>query len=204
LWKGQTLLDFYTQLLAGQAEQLRTVSNYLVVDAFFAKHGFVSALQQKRLHLIPVCGLMQPCGICTADPNQSRPADSAHMPARSMPDNPIRCIGSVLNRVHAAYQAVLYSKSLKTALKVTLIDHLADDGSLKSVQILACTDTALSGRKIWHYYRLRFQQEFLFRDGKQHLGLGQCQSPHAGRINFQVNFQVNFALTVLSIAKVFH
>ena len=24
-------------------------------------------------------------------------------------------------------------------------------------------------------YRLRFQQEFIFRDGKQHFGLGDCQ-----------------------------
>lgn len=83
---------------------------------------------------------------------------------------------------------------------MVLVHHLAADGSVKSVQILACTDTELPGEKLWHYYRLRFQHEFVFRDGRQHLGMGHCQSRHQGRMAFHVNF----ALTVLSIVKVVH
>ncbi len=50
--KGQTLIDFYTRLLVVQVGQLTALSKYLTVDAFFAKHGFVSAMQQSGLQVI--------------------------------------------------------------------------------------------------------------------------------------------------------
>ena len=49
-------------------------------------------------------------------------------------------------------------------------------------------------------YAYRFQQEFLFRDAKQQLGLTHCQAYSKEKINFHVNT----ALTVGSLAKVAH
>lgn len=49
-------------------------------------------------------------------------------------------------------------------------------------------------------YKLRFQQEFLFLDGKQFTALTQGQSRQRERLLFQFNF----SLSILCIAKVTH
>jgi hypothetical protein len=48
------------------------------------------------------------------------------------------------------------------------------------------------------YYRLRYQQEFLIRDGKQFTGLAECQ---ARSIN-KLEFHTNPALSAVNVAKV--
>ena len=49
-------------------------------------------------------------------------------------------------------------------------------------------------------YRIMFQIEFLYRDGKQHTGL--TDSP--ARSENKLNFHFNAALTAINIAKVTH
>jgi hypothetical protein len=99
-----------------------------------------------------------------------------------------------------AYEAIVFSKTFKRTLKVLVVHNIKTDGSIKNHKIFACTDITLSGLKIWQYYKLRFQQEFLFRDGKQFTGLNHCQSRKKERLAFQFNF----SLTIISIAKVVH
>ena len=48
-------------------------------------------------------------------------------------------------------------------------------GKEKNLGILYSTGLSLDALDIVKMYKLRFQQEFLFRDGKQHFGLGDCQ-----------------------------
>ena len=48
-------------------------------------------------------------------------------------------------------------------------------GKEKNLGILCSTDLSLDALDIVRMYKLRFQQEFIFRDGKQHFGLGDCQ-----------------------------
>ena len=38
------------------------------------------------------------------------------------------------------------------------------------------TDIKQAGEKIVHYYQVRFQIEFLYRDAKQHTGFTNCQA----------------------------
>ena len=52
--------------------------------------------------------------------------------------------------------------------------------------------------EILDYYRLRFQMEFLFRDGKQHVGLEHCQA----RSKNKLNFHLNASLSTVSVAKI--
>ena len=63
--------------------------------------------------------------------------------------------------------------------------------------LLFSTDLELSGEKIVEYYRARFQIEFVFRDAKQHTGLGDCQSPSSEAIHTQINA----AFTALNMMK---
>jgi hypothetical protein len=199
---GQGLMDFYIQLLVEQASQLLGISPYLAVDAYFAKFNFVQALCTQGLQVI------------------TRLRDDAALwypylgPKRKGPGRPTKYAGKVKLKEldsqyftcferqenYAAYEAVLHSKSLKRLLRVVVVHYFDAQGGIKSVKTFACTETQLTGCKLWQYYRLRFHQEFLFRDAKQFLGLAHCQSRQERRLSFHHNF----CLTVLSLAKVAH
>jgi hypothetical protein len=53
---------------------------------------------------------------------------------------------------------------------------------------------------ILEYYQCRFQIEFLYRDGKQHTGLNDCQA----RSKNKLNFHFNASLTAINLAKITH
>lgn len=58
---------------------------------------------------------------------------------------------------YVAYEATVHSKSLKMNLKVLLIHNLKQDGTIKNCKVFASSDTTLEGKKVWQYYKLRFQ-----------------------------------------------
>jgi hypothetical protein len=58
----------------------------------------------------------------------------------------------------------------------------------------------MDARKILRYYGLRFQIEFLIRDGKQYTGLEDCQA----RSKDKLNTHFNLVLTNVNWAKVEH
>lgn len=89
----------------------------------------------------------------------------------------------------------------KRAAKV-VIQHLLDPETEKIIghRIYASTDTELPGQKLVHAYRCRYQQEFLFRDAKQHTGLEHCQA----RSWQKIDFHLNMSMTVVSVAKAAH
>jgi hypothetical protein len=200
--EGQSQMAFYISYIKQYVSELRKLSNYIVVDAFFAKHDFISQITSQELHVI------------------TRLRDDAALwylyegPKKQGRGRPVKYAGKVCIQspnlqhftlleetpTHKAYEAVVFSKSLKIKLKAVLIHNLKNDGSLKNCKVLACTDITLAGCKVWKYYKLRFQQEFLFRDGKQFTGLTHCQSRQKERLLFQFNF----SLSILSIAKVAH
>ena len=62
------------------------------------------------------------------------------------------------------------------------------------------TDLAITADKILEYYQTRFQIEFLYRDGKQHTGLNDCQA----RSQNKLDFHFNMSLTTINIAKISH
>ena len=67
----------------------------------------------------------------------------------------------------------------------------------RTYEVFLSTDIELSAQKIEKYYRLRYQIEFLFRDGKQHGWLRECQARSARKINFHIDL----VLTNIDVAK---
>jgi hypothetical protein len=65
---------------------------------------------------------------------------------------------------------------------------------------LFSTDTTLDAKKIFRYYKARFQIEFVFRDAKQFTGLCDCQA----RDQAKLNFHFNASLATLNLAKQEH
>jgi hypothetical protein len=56
----------------------------------------------------------------------------------------------------------------------------------------------LDALKIFSYYKARFQIEFVFRDAKQYLGLGDCQS----RDKESLHFHYNASFAALNLVKI--
>lgn len=198
----QGLMDFYIQLLVEQASQLLGLSRYLAVDAYFAKFNFVDALAAQGLQVVTRlrkdAALWYPY-VGPKCKGPGRPIKYAgKVKLKELDSQYFTCFDRQMH--YAAYEAVLHSKSLKRLLRVVVVHYFDAQGTIKSVQTFACTDSQLAGAKLWQYYRLRFQQEFLFRDAKQFLGLAHCQSRQKARMSFHYNF----CLTVLSLAKIVH
>lgn len=75
------------------------------------------------------------------------------------------------------YEGVVWSRALQVLVKVALMRKEEKGKQLQAH--LFSTDVELPTLRIIEYYKLRFQIEFLFRDAKQHTGLGDCQARKA-------------------------
>jgi hypothetical protein len=202
LKKDQSLMDFYVSFLLENMSNLLLLSPYLAVDSFFAKTNFITPLTQKGLHIITRlrddASLWYPYkGQKTG--KRGRPIKYAGKVNLKNLDLDFFTLFDQSNK-YKAYEAVLFSKSLKRWLKVVVAEYLKPNGGIKTTKIYASTDANLSGLKVRKYYQLRFQEEFLFRDAKQFLGLTHCQSRQKERLYFQFNF----SLTIISLAKIVH
>lgn len=200
--EGESLLSYYAKLISNQAGQLLALSKYLVVDAYFSKYSFVETITASKLEVI------------------TRLRDDAILfypylgPKRAGRGAPRKYAGKVKvknldlqyftpclqEEDFTCFQALVYSKALKRLLNVVITHTYREDRSLKSCKVFASTDLSLPGSDLWLYYHLRFQQEFLYRDGKQFLGLAHCQSRDKDRLAFQFNF----SLTLISLVKIIH
>jgi len=96
------------------------------------------------------------------------------------------------------YTAIVYSKGLKRNIK--LVYEQPKGEKTKSYLLFFSTDIELDALEILQYYKNRFQIEFLYRDGKQHTGLNDCQA----RSENKLHFHFNASLTAINLAKVEH
>ncbi|MBK8517167.1 MAG: transposase [Saprospiraceae bacterium] len=95
------------------------------------------------------------------------------------------------------YEAVVYSISLKVNIKVAYTEYLNEKGEVTNTILYFSTNTSRDSIDIVRYYKARFQMEFIFRDGKQFMGLDNCQA----RSEEKVHNHVNHAMTAVNIAK---
>lgn len=204
LKENQSLMEFYIAYIQECASELRQLSKHIVVDAFFAQHAFFEPISKQNLYIIT--RLRDNAALWYIHQGQKtgtrgRPTKyDGKVLVKELNMNHFKEIQTQDASKYKAFEAVLFSKSLKANLKVVIVHNLKKDGSIKNHVTFASTDTTLNGNKLWQYYQLRFQQEFLFRDGKQHLGLTECQSRQKERLDFHHNF----SLTVISLMKVAH
>jgi Transposase DDE domain len=202
LKKDQSLMDFYVSFLLENVTNLLLLSPYLAVDSYFAKTNFITPLTQKGLHIIT--RLRDDASLWYA--YSGKKTGKRGRPTKYAGKVNLKNLNfdyfTLFDQTHRykAYEAILFSKSLKRYLKIVVVEYLKLNQSIKTTKIYASTDTNLVGQKVWKYYQLRFQEEFLFRDAKQFLGLTHCQSRQKERLHFQFNF----SLTIISLAKIVH
>ena len=187
-------VDFYVEHVQSMIRYLPEGVTYLVADGYYSKVKFVNGIRQTHLHLISKL---------RADANLRYLYDPKESSGRKRKyDGKVKFndlsrfdyIGEV-DDFHL-YTKVVNSVNLKRNIRLVCLVN--QKGKKRTYILLFSTDIELDALIIYQYYKARFHQEFLFRDGKQFTGLCDCQA----RCEESLDFHFNASLTVLNLAKI--
>ena len=201
----QTLLDYYAEGIIQHEEELKKISKHIIADAYFSKAPFVQKLTKAGFELVSRLRTDARLRYLYTGPTKEgkgRPRQyDGFVEARQLRMDIFSECGRDEQGKWIAYTAVVNIPSWKREARVVVIHQLENTtGKVISHRIFVSTDTELSGERVLVIYPSRFQQEFLYRDAKQELGLEHCQAYSAAKIDFHVNA----ALSIGSLAKVAH
>jgi hypothetical protein len=211
LEKDENQLQFYAKVLIERAETLQRIANIVVVDAYFSKEPFVTALCEAGFHIVSrlrddvrLRYIIEP--VKTGKRGRTKTV-GGKVDVKNLDTNnfqPVKCDNPDLRM----YTAIVEAVALDRHIKVVVVQEPDKQGTVKSAKIFFSTDTTLSGEKIISIYQLRFQIEFLYRDAKQFTGLTHCQARDKEKLYFHFNGSASLtnriSLTAVSLAKAVH
>lgn len=212
--KNEEVLNHYSQLLTSKKEELQSVSKVVAADAYFSKEPYVTSLVKDDFEVISRFRKDANLRYLYAGPQRGSTGKNTGKGKGSGGGCPKKFDGKVNTKNlseqyfqicyqdedERGYEGTVYSNALKRKVRVIIVHKLKADGTVKSAKIYFSTNLSRMGTDILLYYRLRYQQEFLFRDSKQHTGLQDCQSVKEEKIDFHTNM----SLTTINLAKVMH
>ncbi len=199
--KNMSLLDWYANIIVQRKDTFSQISNYLVADAYFSKKPFADKIvEDAQMHLISRlrndADLMY---LYYGEPTGKRGRPKKYDGKIDLKDIDRKYFKLVLsNDQTAVYTAIVYSKGLKRNIKLVYEQPKSERN--KSYLLFFSTDLELGALEVLQYYKNRFQIEFLYRDGKQHTGLNDCQA----RSENKLHFHFNASLSAINLAKVEH
>jgi hypothetical protein len=196
-----TLTDWYVNVVEKRKDTLKTISKYLVADAWFSKRPFVDSILAMEMHVISRFrddADLKYLSMCLPTGKKGRPRKyGSKIDIKNIDKNYFELIGQ--NTEATIHSAIVYSKSLKRNIRLVHVTYSSNKGKLTR-KLYFSTDSDMDALEILDCYKSRFQIEFLYRDSKQHTGLTDCQA----RSENKLNFHFNAALTAINIAKVEH
>lgn len=196
----RTLIDHYASLVVDRAADLRKVSSILVCDAYFSKQKYVDKVcDEAGFEMI---------GRLRDDANLRYLYKGKQRGGRGRKKKYDGKINTKnidkrrLTLVHQddscrIYSGVVNSVSLKREIRLAHVEHHLANGK-KVNKLYFSTNCERNATEVLHYYKARFQMEFLFRDAKQHVGLEHCQA----RSKKKLHNHCNASLTAVSAAKI--
>jgi hypothetical protein len=184
----------YISQLQAAKPHLPSSIQYLAADSFYSKKSFVDSVCALNLHLISKLRKDANLRYLYTGKQKARGAHRKYgekvlMGALSQ----MELVGEVEPGV-TLYTQVVWHVSLKRCIRLA---YLVNANLSVSIALFS-TDLKIDPRKIYSYYKARFQIEFVFRDAKQFTGLGDCQSRQKARLSFHFNA----SLSALNLAKV--
>ena len=200
---GRTLVDHYASVIIDRKDQLSEIAEYLAVDGYFSKQTFVNQVLEKTdLHIISKL---------RKDANLKYLYNGPKREGRGRPkkyDGKVDTKNIDKRRIKwcyqnddiILYQAKLWSVSLKRIINIAYVEFLDNGKATNRYAFYYSTDLKLASKRIYQYYKARFQIEFLFRDAKQQTGLAHCQA----RSENKIHFHTNASLTAVGVAKAAH
>ena len=198
---GINLLDWYANSIVQKKDTLLSLSKYLVADAYFPKKPFVDKiLDDAGMHFISRlrndADLMY---IFKGKPTKGKGRPRKYAGKINLKDIDKDYFELISKDDQApVYTGIVYSKALKRNIK--LVYQQLTSSKKKSYLLFFSTDIEQEALEVLQFYKKRFQIEFLYRDGKQHTGLNDCQA----RSEKKLHFHFNASLTAINLAKVEH
>ncbi len=198
--QGMSMVDYYAKLIIERAGQLQSLSLYMAVDGYFSKRKFIDPIiNDTSIHLISKmrddANLMY---LYHGEQKQSsgRPKEyDGKVDVKNIDKRRIRFVCE--DEDYKVYSGIVWSPGLKRNIKIAYVEFWKNKKYTGRYAILFSTDLDLEASLIYHYYKSRFQIEFLFRDAKQFCGLTHCQ----GRSENKLYFHFNASLSTVSLAK---
>jgi hypothetical protein len=192
------LLLHYASLVAKNAEIFKTISKYLVADAYFSKKSFLDIVLEINMHFISRLRddsvLMY---IFNGEPTKKKGRPKKFEGRIDVKNLDTTYFDKVVcNDELCIYSAVVYSKAFKRNIKLAVAVFF-NNGKEITRKLYFSTNLEQDGIQIVQYYRSRFQIEFLYRDAKQHTGLTDCQA----RSENKLDFHFNATITAVNLAK---
>ena len=199
----ESLLDYYADIIQERKEDLLKVSKYVVADAYFSRNPFIRRIVGTGFHLISrlrknVCLRYFFTG--EQKPKGRRKKFAGKVNLLALDQAVFSKIEALSSADTTVFSGIVELKAAGLAIKAVVVQKLNDQGEPTSVKVYMSTDTEQSAEEIIHAYRCRFQQEFIFRDAKQFVGLEEGQARDWPKIDFHVNA----SMTVVSLAKAAH
>lgn len=187
--KGKNRMDFYIQQIQTLKPHFPDSAKHIVADGYYAKIKFCEAV--KNLGLDLVTKLRKDARLYLPPPpktgKKGRPKTKGD---RILPDQ-LEHSCPITDKILLKYQ-VVYVEAFK---RLCLVVAVFDGEKLR--MNLVSTHLSMKPEEVLRFYQARFQQELLFRDAKQHTGLGECQA----RNEKSLNFHANAALTAVNLAR---
>ena len=157
--------------LTTNSEYYLEISKYVVADGYYAKNSFISEVTQHGFEVVTLLRRDAALRYLYTGPysGRGRPkryADRVNYKELNDWERDEELIDDL-----TIYSKIVNYKAWNRDLRVLVIVN----GS-GAHRILCSTDLTLSTAEILKLYQQRFKIEFLFRDGKQHTGLGHAQT----------------------------
>jgi len=197
--EDQTLTEWYADIISQRKDSLKAISKYIVADAWFSKKNFTDEIIKTDMHLISRlrddADLLY-LSYCNPTGKKGRPKK---FNGKILITNIDKTYFQLISETSEStiYSAIVYSKSLKRNIKLLHVKYTKGRQKEK-YKLYFSTDLNIKAEDILTCYKSRFQIEFLYRDGKQHTGLTDCQARSISKLNFHFNA----SLSSINIAKI--
>lgn len=176
-------MTFYAKHVVSNACIIKRFTSILVCDGGFANEDFMTAVCGAELDVITKLKKNANLSYLFNGPRtgkRGRPRVYDGKVRTSAPDK-LELVATLEDGTRR-YSDVVFHNGLHRKLRVVI-----DCKEGKAPRILCSTALEMTSEFIVDAYAARFQQEFMFRDGKQHFGLTHSQQRKSKRIEFHVN-----------------
>lgn len=198
--RGMSMLGWYISLVRSKADELLSLTDILVADAFFSKYEFINEVVAMGFRFV---GRLRSNSYLKylAIPDPSAPPRRGR---KKMYGEKVDFSSLDMS----VFTSFIYedSKGIKTECHTAVVHSRA---MKRDIRIVVCpvengepvvyfsTDTEMAPERIIGFYRTRFQIEFGIRDAKQFTGLQSQQTRDKERLDFAFNL----SFTTLNVCK---
>jgi len=196
-------IDDFTRinLYLGYIEKLKTMilkyTRYFAFDGYFTKKKFVDGVVEMGFHFIGKLRCDADLKIFyTGERKKGRGRPKKFIGKCNLDELQGFTFERDLDDKTQLHSGIFYHTSLERKIKVVAIRRTQKNKTW--TVLLFSTDSSLDAFKIFRYYKARFQIEFVFRDAKQYVGLGDCQARNKESLCF--HFNASFA--ALNLIKI--